>query len=634
MNKFKSTFVFAALIFVLNGCQTTQQHSKSNEDLTIIPKPAKTVLNTGNFLVKDNTVIYCNSKELLPVAEYLAVKLKAATGFSLKIKEGSGKGINFEISGTGDSNLGNEGYKLQVTQKNVVLTANTTNGIFYGIQSLLQLLPPQIKSGTLQKNVEWKVPCVEIEDTPRFQWRGLMLDVSRHFFTKEEVKAYIDQLAEYKMNVFHWHLSDDQGWRIEIKSLPKLTELGAWRAERVGDWWQRTPREENEPTNYGGFYTHEDIKEVVQYAKDRFVEIVPEIDVPGHSLAAIVAYPEISCTHKVKDINVGNKFYTVDENSLCPGKEITFEYLDKIFSEIALLFPSDYIHVGGDECYKGFWSKCPDCQKRIQNEKLKDTYELQSYFIKRMEKMLEAKNKKLIGWDEILEGGLAPNATVMSWRGMENGIQAAKAGHQVIMTPTNHCYLDLYQGEPSIEPATYSMCRLSDSYQFEPVPEGVDSKLILGGQGNLWSEAVPTFRHAEYMTWPRGWALAEVFWTSKDNKNWENFVKRVENHFVRADFGKINYARSMYNAIVTPFEEDGTLKIKLYTEINDLTIYYTFDNTDPDCYGHKYESPLSIPKNATRLRVITYKDEKPVGQVITLRIDEMKTKCNIIPSKQ
>ncbi|MBK6283827.1 MAG: family 20 glycosylhydrolase [Draconibacterium sp.] len=595
------------------------------KEITIIPKPANAILNAGNFKITKNTVIFCNNNDLLPVAEYMVAKISGAMGFSLQIKEGTGKGINFKISDTADSTSGNESYKLQVTPKNIELTANKANGIFYGIQTLLQMLPPQIKSSSLQQNVEWKIPCVEIEDSPRFPWRGLMLDVSRHFFTKEEVKAYIDQLAEYKMNVFHWHLSDDQGWRIEIKSLPKLTEIGAWRAERVGDWWQREPRQENEPVTYGGFYTHEDIKEIVQYAKDRFVEIVPEIDVPGHSLAAIAAYPEISCTHSVKDINVGNKFYTVDENSLCPGKEITFEYLDKIFTEIAMLFPSEYIHVGGDECYKGFWSKCPDCQKRIQNEKLKDTYELQSYFIKRMEKMLEAKNKKLVGWDEILEGGLAPNATVMSWRGMENGIKAAKEGHQVIMTPTNHCYLDLYQGEPSVEPATYSICRLSDSYNFEPVPDEVDPNLILGGQGNLWSEAVPTFRHAEYMTWPRGWALAEVFWTSKENKNWENFVTRVEDHFVRADFGKINYARSMYNAIVTPFnDENGILKIKLDTEIKDLKIFFTFDNTNPDSYSPKYETPLFIPKNATRLRIITYKDEKPAGKMISLRIDELQ----------
>jgi hexosaminidase len=623
----KKLLFIAALLMVLSNCQNIEKSAESKKELNIIPQPVNEILNAGSFKLENNTVIYCNSAELLPVAAYMVAKISGATGFNLNIKEGSGKGINFTISNSPEPTLGNEGYKLHVSPKNIELTANKANGIFYGVQSLLQMLPPQIKSSSSQKDVEWTIPCAEIEDSPRFSWRGLMLDVSRHFFTKEEVKAYIDQLAEYKMNVFHWHLTDDQGWRIEIKSLPKLTEIGAWRADRVGDWWKREPREENEPVTYGGFYTQEDIKEVVQYAKDRFVEIVPEIDVPGHSLSTIVAYPEISCTHSVKEINVGNKFYTVDENSVCVGKELTFEYLDKIFTEIAQLFPSDYIHVGGDECFKGFWSKCPDCQKRIKDENLNDTYELQSYFIKRMEKMLEAKNKKLVGWDEILEGGLAPNATVMSWRGMENGIKAAKEGHQVIMTPTNHCYIDLYQGEPSVEPATYSMCRLTDSYNFEPVPEEVDPKLILGGQGNLWSEAIPTFRHAEYMTWPRGWALAEVFWTSKENKNWENFIHRVENHFVRADFGKINYARSMYNAIVTPFKDNtGTFKIKLDTEIDDLSIFFTFDNTDPDCYSHSYESPLSIPKNATRLRVITYKDDQPVGKVISLRIDELQNK--------
>jgi hexosaminidase len=324
---------------------------------------------------------------------------------------------------------------------------------------------------------------------------------------------------------------------------------------------------------------------------------------------------------------VGNKFYTIDENSICVGNEQTFEYLDKIFTEIAALFPSEYIHVGGDECYKGFWEKCPKCQKRIHDENLNNTKELQSYFIKRMEKILQSKNKKLIGWDEILEGGLAPNATVMSWRGMKNGIKAAKEGHKVIMTPTTHCYLDLYQGEPSVEPSTYSMCRLMDSYRFEPVPEDIDPDLILGGQGNLWTEAVPNFWHAQYMTWPRGWALAEVFWSSKENKNWSNFIVRVEKHFERADFGKINYARSMYNAIVTPIKVDGSeFKIKIETEIDELDIYYTFDNTNPYHLSKKYVSPLSIPKDATRIKIITYKDGKPVGKLISLRIDEMKNK--------
>jgi hexosaminidase len=618
------TLVIGALLVL--SCVNSTENKTDKRELYLIPQPVKVEVLAGNFLLSKSTSIYFNHEKLLPLAGMLNDKLQGALGFNLPFFEGTGtgKGINLFILDEKNEKMGAEGYRLEVSPKNVKITANEANGIFYGIQTLLQMLPPQIKSSALQANVEWHIPCAEIEDQPRFPWRGLMLDVSRHFFTKEEVKAYIDQLAEYKMNIFHWHLTDDQGWRIEIKSLPKLTEKGAWRAERVGDWWQREPQQEGEATSYGGFYTQEDIREVVQYAKERFVEIVPEIDVPGHSLAALVAYPEISCTNTVTAVNVGNKFYKVDENSLCVGNEQTFEILDKIFTEVAELFPSDYIHVGGDECYKGFWERCPKCQKRIQNEDLKDTDELQSYFIKRMEKMLQTKNKKLIGWDEILEGGLAPNATVMSWRGMQNGIKAAKEGHQVIMTPTEHCYLDLYQGEPSVEPATYSMCRLKDSYGFEPVPDGVDPNLILGGQGNLWSEAVPNFWHAQYMTWPRGWALAEVLWSSKENRNWPNFVTRVEKHFIRADFAKINYARSMYNAIVTPItENDAEFKIKLETEIADLDIYYTFDNTNPYHLSKKYKEPLTIPKDATRIRIITYRDGVPVGKLISLRIDEM-----------
>lgn len=615
--------ILLASVFICFSCGT--KTDVISEGMYIIPQPEKVNVNTGSFTIKNNTTVFCSNEELLQVANYMDAKISSAMGFTLKNSVGAGKGINLILLNERDKNLGDEGYKLEVTPKNVSITANQASGVFYGIQTLLQMLPPQIKSNSLQTDVVWNIPCAEIEDKPRFPWRGLMLDVSRHFFTKEEVKEYIDQLAEYKMNIFHWHLTDDQGWRIEIKGLPKLTEKGAWRAERVGDWWQREPQQKGEATTYGGFYTHEDIKEVVQYAQDRFVEIVPEIDVPGHSLSTIAAYPEISCTHTVTDINVGNKFYMMDENSLCVGNEQTFEYLDKIFTEIAELFPSDYIHVGGDECYKGFWSKCPKCQKRIQDEKLNDTDELQSYFIKRMEKMLQAKNKKLIGWDEILEGGLAPNATVMSWRGMKNGIKAAKEGHKVIMTPTQHCYLDLYQGEKSVEPSTYSMCRLMDSYRFEPVPEGIDQNLILGGQGNLWSEAVPNFWHVQYMTWPRGWALAEVFWSPKENKNWSNFINRVEKHFVRADFGEINCARSMYNAIVTPFvDENSEFKIKLETEINELDIYYTFDNTNPYHLSNKYESPLTVPKDATRIKIITYSGEQPVGKLISLRIDEIK----------
>ncbi len=625
MYKLRAVFYLLIISVVFSGCGKLSQTEGEITELAIIPQPETMTLSAGNFTVKKRTVICYNSDELLPLANYFNNKISGALGFKLKTATRSRNGINLNLRKEWDESLGNEGYKLTVLYNNIVVEANSANGIFYGIQTLLQMLPPQIKSKTVQSNITWNIPCAEITDKPRFAWRGLMLDVSRHFFTKEEVKAYIDQLAEYKMNVFHWHLTDDQGWRIEIKGLPKLTEKGAWRARRVGDWWSREPRKKGEPVTYGGFYTHNDIKEVVQYAKERFVEIIPEIDVPGHSMATIVAYPEISCTHTVKDINVGNKFYTIDENSLCVGNDKTFEYLDKIFTEIAELFPSKYIHIGGDECYKGFWEKCPKCQKRMYDEHLKNTKELQSYFVKRLEKILQSKNKKLIGWDEILEGGLAPDATVMSWRGMKNGIKAAKAGHKVILTPTSNCYLDLYQGEPSVEPTTYSMCRLSNSYNFEPVPEGVDKKLILGGQGNLWSEAVPNFWHAQYMTWPRGWALAEVFWSTKENKNWDDFIYRVETHFKRADYAGINYARSMYNAIVTPvYSDESGFKIKLSTEIKDLDIYYTFDNTNPYNLSPRYENPLSVPLNATRIKIITYKGNKPVGKQISLRIDELK----------
>jgi len=625
MKTMRNFLCISAVMLLMGACQNNQDDVLITKDLAIIPQPSKLTLVEGNFSIKKSTAVFCNNKELVPVAKHLDQKLCGALGRNLKIQEGSGRGLNLVMLEILNENLGDEGYRMKVTPRNIEISANTAQGVFYGIQTLLQMLPPEIKSKSTQEGVAWEIPCAEIEDLPRFPWRGLLLDVSRHFFTKEEVKAYIDQLAEYKMNVFHWHLTDDQGWRIEIKSLPNLTDKGAWRARRVGQWWTRTPRQEGEPADYGGFYSHEDIREIVQYASERFVELVPEIEMPGHSLATIVAYPEISCTHTVKEINVGNKFYTVDENSLCAGNELTFEYLDKILTEVAVLFPSDYIHIGGDECYKGFWEKCPKCQLRIHDEGLHNTKELQSYFIKRVEKILETKNKRLVGWDEILEGGLAPNATVMSWRGMRGGIEAAKQGHQVIMTPTNHCYLDLYQGEPSVEPDTYSMCRLSDSYSFEPVPEGVDPALILGGQGNLWTESVPNFRHAQYMTWPRGWALAEVLWSPREIKNWDQFVKKVEQHFIRADYGEIKVARSMYNAIITPFmDEDSAIKIKLDTEIDGLDIYYTFDNTDPDQFSPVYSSKLSIPKDATWLKVITYSANEPVGNMITLRIDALE----------
>lgn len=620
----KNTLLALSMAVAMTGLFTQCQSSGNNqqtEQTALIPIPQTVTYAETAFKISQGTTIglESSSAELLSIADYFNHKVNPALGYSLEVKEQGD--IQFSLINNPD--LGNEGYHLKVEKRQITIEANQPAGIFYGVQTLLQMLPKEIRSQQVQHDVEWAIAGADITDKPQFPWRGLMLDVSRHWFTKEEVMRFIDELAEYKMNVFHWHLTDDQGWRIEIKSLPNLTAKGAWRAKRVGQWWQREPQQPDEEATYGGYYTQEDIKDVLAYAKQRYVRVIPEIDVPGHSLATLVAYPELACMKAPKYVNVGNKFYGEDENTLCAGKEETFEFLDKVFTEVAALFPDEYIHVGGDECFKGFWHKCPRCQARMKAENLKDENELQSYVIHRLESILKAKGKKLIGWDEILEGGLAPDATVMSWRGMEGGIKAAKANHHVIMTPTQHCYLDLWQGEPSVEPDTYSMCRLSDSYRFNPVPDSVPAEMVLGGQGNLWSESVPTFRHAEYMTWPRGWALAEVLWSGPAKTDWDEFWPRVEKHFERADIAGINYARSMYNAIITPYKENNECLIKLDCELKDSDIYYTFDNTDPDSFSPKYFEPLRIPKNATWLRVVTYRNGKPSGKVITLRIDEL-----------
>jgi hexosaminidase len=465
-----------------------------------------------------------------------------------------------------------------------------------------------------------------------------MLDVSRHFFTKEQVKQFIDEMVLYKYNMFHWHLTDDQGWRIEIKSLPKLTSVGAWHAERVGDFGSFTKPKPDEPKNYGGFYTHEDIKEIVQYAKDHFVSVLPEVDIPGHSLAFVASYPEVSCTPGEYQVNAGEKFIdwhaggftALIDNTLCPANEVVYDYLDKVFTEVAQLFPFEYIHMGGDECPKNFWEKSDAIAQLMKKEKLKDMHEVQSYFVKRVEKIIESKQRKLIGWDEILEGGLAPNAAVMSWRGTKGGIEAAKLGHKVVMSPNQNVYIDLYQSDPIVEPKTYSMVRLNKAYEFEPVPDGINPELILGGQANLWTERITNMRHAQYMAWPRSFAVSESLWSPKEKKNWNEFVGRVEKHFARFDAAEKKYATAMYDAIFVPKKDaNGNLLIELTTEVPGIDIHYTFDESNPDNYYPKYSSALSVPKDAATLKVVTYREGKQVGKQINMPISELKKRAKI-----
>ena len=616
-------------LLLLFGCAvscTQPENSISNESIGIIPLPSTYELKPGTFYITGQSSIGIDKSdpEMTALANYFNEEISDATGFSLPVNN-SGT-IIFQLGE--HKELGEEGYQLSISSDQLILSAYKHHGIFNGIQSVLQLLPPEIKSKTVQADATWSINCIEVTDKPQFAWRGLMLDVSRHFFTKQEVKKFIDQMAEYKYNVFHWHLTDDQGWRLEVKSLPRLTAIGAWRAPRVGNWWEREPQLPTDSLSYGGYYTTEDIREIVEYAQQRYVTIVPEIDIPGHSMAALSAYPEISCTGGPFHVNVGNTFYTKIENSLCAGNEQTFEVLDSVFAEVARLFPSPYIHIGGDECYKGFWEKCSKCKMRMQKEHLKNLEELQSYFVKRVAAMVQKRGKQVIGWDEILEGGLAPETIVMSWRGMKGGIEAAKQGHSVIMTPTDHCYLDFYQGDPTVEPNTYSMLRLQDCYKYQLIPDSVDASLIMGGQGNLWTESVPHYRQVEYMIWPRALAISETPWTDARVRNWKFFVNRVEQQFERFDRSGVNYARSIYDPIIYPhWDKERQLKIAMKTEIEGLSLFYTFDNTIPDIYSNMYTDTLSIPKNASMLRVAAYKGQEQAGRLIDITIDALKKRA-------
>jgi len=592
----------------------------NGQQVSIIPMPASLQMNKGHFKLNAQVAVLISSDELQPLAEYLIETVKSRNGLALPLvtrkKAVSKTAIILQLSSAANPKA--DGYALHVSSTSITIIASKLPGLFYGLQSLLQLIPV---------TGELIIPALKIEDEPRFGWRGLMLDVSRHFFSVTDVKRMIDEMVNYKFNLLHLHLTDDQGWRLQIKSLPELTSTGAWRVPRSGLWWDRECPKEGEQPTYGGFYTQEEVKDIIAYAASRYVDILPEIDVPGHSLAAIATYPELSSTGLHYQVNPGCKFYGIDDNSLCAGKESTYLFMDKVLSEVAALFPFEYIHIGGDECYKGFWEKCFDCQKKMKENGLKDVNELQSYFIRRMEKILQAKGKKLMGWDEILEGGLAPNATVMSWRGMQGGIAAAKQNHHVVMTPNTFAYLDLYQGDPAIEPPTYSELRLKKVYEFEPVPDSIDAGFVLGGQGNLWTESVPTFRHAEYMLWPRSFALAEVLWSPKKARHWSNFLARTESNLQRLTAMDVNYSVSYKDPIIRPLKGvNGELLIFLEGEVDGLQFYYSFDNTDPDHHSSLYkagEKLRPLPDSET-FRVTSYKNGKPFGRMIKVSLEELR----------
>jgi hexosaminidase len=626
----KKSFLFY-LFFISTAVVIAQ---KKEATVSIIPEPVELKQTPGEFLLPEIiTISIPETTDLRETSLSLQKKL-AITGKKISISNKNEKAsIRIVLFSQPEQELGNEGYRLTVKNSGIEISANKAAGIFYGIQTLWQILPEQIDSKTPIKGLEWKLPFVEIKDYPRFVWRGLMFDVARHFYGKKDVEDFIDQMVQYKFNLLHMHLTDDEGWRIEIKGLPRLTSFGAWNAKRVGYFGTFAPIPADEPRTFGGFYTQDDIRELVKYAKDRFVDILPEVDVPGHSMAAVASYPELSCTPGADKYQVisGEKF--VDwpgpvahfDNTLCPANERVYSFLDTVFTELAGLFPFPYIHVGGDECPKNFWEINPQIKALMVKENLKTMEEVQSYFEKKVEKIVESKGKKLIGWDEILEGGLAPNAIVMSWRGLKGGIDAAKMGHQVVMSPTTYVYLDYMQGDPISEPQVYATLRLNKAYEFEPVPEGVDAKFVMGGQANLWTEQVYNIRHLQYMIWPRSLAISECLWSPKSKKNWNLFAAKVENNFVRMDRQQVKYARTMFDPIFDVSKDSrDSLLITLSTEISGLDIYYSFDNSHPDNFFPVYKSPLSVPKDAVMLKVITYRGDRVIGKQIDMPIAELK----------
>ena len=537
----------AALFIIGFLCLNTGISKASVKNISIIPEPLSYRQHEGFFGINSSTSIIVDD-DLKKMAGKLNAILSPAIGDPLPIK----------INGQAEKNviklnidpeledLGKEGYKLKVTNHQVVIEAAEEPGIFYGIQTVRQLLPEQIFQKKPASGIKWRIPCVEIEDRPRFQWRGMHLDVGRYFMPKEFVKKYIDFIAMHKMNVFHWHLTEDQGWRIEIKKYPKLAQIAAWRQETlVGH--VRDSKKGNakfDGKRCGGYYTQEDVREIVEYAQQRYVTVVPEIEMPGHCQAALAAYPELSCTAGPFEVR---KIWGISREVYCAGNEKTFEFLQDVLSEVIDLFPGKYIHIGGDECPKNRWQECSKCQARIKANGLKDEHELQSYFIKRIETFLNTKGRTIIGWDEILEGGLAPNAAVMSWRGEKGGIAAAKSGHYAVMTPSAYTYLNFYQADRKTEPlAQGRFLPLDKVYNYEPVPQGLsheEGKYIMGAQGQLWTEYIPNPKHAEYMLFPRMCALAEVVWTQKEKKDYPRFYNNLNLHLKRLDYLGANYRR-------------------------------------------------------------------------------------------
>ncbi|GGW92058.1 beta-N-acetylhexosaminidase [Salegentibacter mishustinae] len=605
-------------ILVFSACSGSKEKTFSENELNLIPFPKELKLNEGSFNFTKETSFVVEGTQQKEIAELLNSKFSAAAGWEMAILEEKPQ-TNF-IQFKENKDLNEEAYKLLVEDEKIIIEAASSSGFIYAIETLRQLLPVEIESTEKVNVINWQIPQIEISDEPRFEWRGLMLDVSRHFFEKEYIFKTIDRLAFLKMNTLHLHLVDDQGWRIEIKKYPKLTEVGAFRVDQEDKHWDaRSDNKPGEEASYGGFYTQKDIKQIVAYAAKHGIKVVPEIEMPAHVTSAIAAYPELSCTGKPVAVPSGGVWPITD--IYCAGKEETFEFLENVLLEVIKLFPSKYIHVGGDEATKTEWEKCEDCQRRIREEGLAGVDELQSYFIRRMEEFLSSHDRVLIGWDEILEGGLAPGAKVMSWRGTEGGWEASEEGHDVIMTPGSHVYFNFYQGDFNTEPMAFSgFTPLNKVYEFDPVVDSMNTaqkKYVLGGQANLWSEFIDTPELSEYMLFPRLVALSEVLWIPEDKKDWADFSRRLHAMFKRLDLMDINYATSAYSVTAESVVDStsGKIKIALKNEFPNSEIRYTLNDKNLNASSPLYKEPVAVDKSSV-LRAAVYENGKPKGDTL------------------
>jgi len=620
--KARSRITLVATSLMGACCSASQAQAIQLAEAAIIPRPTRITASPGEFQFRDDTFIVVDPEpECRRIGELLADYIQQACGLECKVMDVSGGSFpenDIRVS-TKSGDLGNEAYTLEVLNNVVWLTGESDKGLFRGVQTFRQLIQD---SQRVPLN-SIRIPCIKVTDSPRFRHRGMLLDCGRHFMTKDFVKRYIDLLAYHKMNVLHWHLTEDQGWRIEIKKHPQLTEVGAWR---------KATRDSEQPRDgrgrYGGFYTQDDIREIVAYAQSRYITIIPEIEMPGHSLAALAARPDLSCTGG--PFEVGTEWGVIDD-VFCAGNDATFEFLQDVLTEVVALFPGEYIHIGGDECPKARWKKCPKCQKRIRDEKLKDEHELQSYFIRRIEKFLNSKGRRLIGWDEILEGGLAPNATVQAWRSMDAAATAARAGHDVIVSPTSHCYLDYAQFSPDGD--ITKAFAVDKVFTLNPMPKGIDTrqeKHILGLEGNIWTERAPQ-ELVDSRVFPRLCALAEIAWSPPEARDWVEFRGRLRMHLRRLDALGVKYFIDPPRYASGESTFTGHTDVALESPVMVGRILYTLDGTEPNERSPRFERSLRL-NDTTVVRARLTLDNGRMSDVVSRSFRRMEGDKTVEPA--